>query len=57
MEESPEAFCFKCLFSSLCLYCQSPILVSIEDGYSECYVELELHFEADVSALPDDVKS
>ena len=57
-EESPEAFRFKCLYASLCLCCQSPALSSVEeDGYSKCSVEHKLGFEADVSALPDGVKS
>ena len=29
-EESPEAFHFKCLYTSLCLCCQSPALASID---------------------------
>ena len=54
MEQSPEAFCFKCLYVSLCL---SVALASVEeDGYSECLVEFKLGLEADVSALPDGVK-
>ena len=58
MEESPEAFHFKCLYTSLCICCQSPALASIdEDGYCECYIELKLGLEVDASALPDDVKS
>ena len=57
-EESPEAFRFKCLYTSLCLYCQSPAFASVEvDRYSELSVESKLGFEADVSALPDGVKS
>ena len=34
-EESPEAFCFKCLYMPLCLCCQSSALAFIEDGYSQ----------------------
>ena len=57
-EESPEAFRCKCLYASLCLRCQSPALASVEeDGYSKCSVEFKLGVEADVSALPDGVKS
>ena len=38
--------------------CQSLILASVEkDRHSECPVELELGLEAEVSALPDGVKS
>ena len=58
VEESTEAFCFKCLYESLCLCCQCPALASVEeDGYSKCYVEFKLGFEADVSALTDVIKS
>ena len=53
-EESPGA-------KNVCtrFFCyQSPALTSVdEDGYSECFVQLKLRFEADVSALPDGVKS
>ena len=57
-DESRGTFGFKCLYASLCLCCQSPALASVEeDGHSECSVELELCFEADVSALPYGVKS
>ena len=57
-EETPDAFCFKSLYASLCRCCQSPALASLqEDGYSKCYVKFKLGFEADVSALPDGVKS
>ena len=57
VEESPEAFRFKCLYASLCLCCQSPALASVEeDGYSECSVEFKYGFEADASTLPDGVK-
>ena len=55
--ESPEAFHFKCLYAYLSLCCQSPALESIEEnGDYECSVEVKLDLEADVSALPDDVK-
>ena len=57
-EETAEAFHFKCLYAFLCICCQGPALASLEeDGYSECSVELQLDLEADVSALPDDVRS
>ena len=49
---------WRSLYACLCFCCQSPALASVEeDGYSECSVELELRFEADVSAFPDGVKS
>ena len=45
-----------CTRLSLC--CQSPALASTEeDGYSKCSAEFKLGFEANVSALPDVVKS
>ena len=57
-EEFPEVFLFKCLYASLCICCQSPTLASVEeDEHIEWFVEHELGLEADVSALPDDVKS
>ena len=49
---------FKYLYASLCICCQSPALAYVEeDGYSEGSVELKLGLQADVSALPDGVKS
>ena len=54
-EESPEAFHFKCLSTSLCLSCQNPALASLKEYRYKCSVEFKLCF--DVSALPDGVKS
>ena len=50
VEESPEAFHFKCVYASLRLCCQSPVLAyTEEDTACKCLVELKLDLEADVS--------
>ena len=52
-EETPEAFHLKCVYAFLC-----PALVYVEEAeYSECCVEFNVGLQADVSALPDGVKS